>query len=141
MITNNIHRLNHIHMPQRDTHTKLGSNLPLILLFRLTAPLWSKLFNGIGRSTLLLSTFDESDRTARTRSQDFAPFPIFLGQMRMSRFVQGWMSQRDDWMRHTRVIRCVLGRRVSGCRSGGSRLDGIGGIGMNGRVGIYIVMI
>lgn len=114
VVINNIHGLNHIHVPQRHTHTKLCGNLPLILLFRLSLPSWPKFLDRVQSSASLGASLDQTHSTARTTAENLAPFTIFFRESSVGGFVERWVSQRDDRMGHTGVFRGVLGSGVTG---------------------------
>ena len=119
MIIDNVHGLNNVDVPQGDSNAEFSGHLALVLLLRLSLSTRPELFDSVGRAALLLGRLDQPDRPASTTSKDLAPFAILLGQMRMRRLVEGGMSESDDGVRDTRVLRSVLRRGDTGGTRGG----------------------
>ena len=86
MIANDVNSLNDVRVLQRTPHTKLGSDLLLILSFTLPLPLWSKLLNSIDRPSILGRGFDKTDGASCTRSEYTSPLAVLFRQVCLGRF-------------------------------------------------------
>lgn len=105
MIRNNVHSLNNVRMLQRRANTELRSHFLLILLLALSSPFRTEFLDSEDVSAILVAGFNETHSTTSTRSEDTAPFTIFLGEMCMRRFGKG-----DDGMTAIRMRRCNTAR-------------------------------
>lgn len=105
VIVEDIYRLDHIDVFQRDPDAKLGHDLALIVFRILSRPLGPKLFDGIRRPARLAARLDQTDGPARTAPEDPTPLAILfthvrLGSLESARF--GEMTRSDGRRRTAR---------------------------------------
>lgn len=81
MVRHNVDRVNDVRVLERAAHTKLGSDLFLVLLFRLALPSRPKLLDGVDRTSVLCAGLDKTDCSACTRAKDLAPFAVLFRQV------------------------------------------------------------
>ena len=67
MVVDNIHRLDHVDMTERDADAEFRRHLALILLLILALPPRSELLDNVRRPALLLIRLDQTHRPTRTR--------------------------------------------------------------------------
>jgi hypothetical protein len=89
MVRDDIDSLDDVGMFQGRANAKLGGNLLLIFTLGLAGALWTELLHCIDTSAILAAGLDETDGTARTTTENTAPFAIFFGQVGLGSVLKG----------------------------------------------------